>query len=122
MPDEDGQQLAAAQAKIASLESGMMRAAVRKEATANGIIDASDIDNIPLDGVTMNQNGTISGVAELVQGFKASKPHWFGDKRQMQNKRATESFQPGAKMPKDVKPGSKEHAQIEQDYMNRWSR
>jgi hypothetical protein len=97
------------QTKVEAVEAGLKRDAIRKE-LASSLINPSDIDLFPLTGLEIAQDGSVTGVADVVANVRASKGHWF---------------KPGRNSPRispDVKPGSKEHKEAENDFLARWSR
>lgn len=120
----DGQQFEQAQARIAALESGRLRDAVRTEASKHGMIDVTDLDHLPLDGVTISANGSISGAREFVEKYKTSKPHLFGKTaptRQANAPARIDNLEERIQT-RGIKPGSAEHIKLEQEYLDRWSR
>lgn len=66
------------EAKLKAKDERIKRAEVRAAAVKAGIIDPSDIDLLPLDGVEISDAGDVSGVDKFVSKWKKDKPHMFG--------------------------------------------
>ena len=54
-----------------------MRAELRLAAQREGILDPSDVNSVPLEGLTLDDNGEVHGAEKLIKKLKADKPHWF---------------------------------------------
>lgn len=110
------------QQQIEALKSERLRDAVKINALQQGLLDPSDLNQIPLDNVGFKEDGSITGVTEFVQNLKTSKSHWF--RKDNQSPTHDRAGRPIPKMPdvSQIKPGSPEAKKIEADFMQRHMR
>jgi hypothetical protein len=54
-----------------------VQTAIEVALSAAGALDVSVAPLVPSVGITVNADGSISGVREAVEAFKTSKPHFF---------------------------------------------
>jgi hypothetical protein len=54
-----------------------MRAELRLFAQQEGILDPSDVNNLSLEGLTLDESGEVHGAEKVIKKLKADKPHWF---------------------------------------------
>ena len=58
-------------------EARIIGTELKAAARAAGLIDADDLRLVDLAALKIDDNGEIVGLAELVEGFKTTKPHLF---------------------------------------------
>ena len=63
--------------KLTAANQRIIRSELRLIAQAEGIVDASDVNTIPLDGLTIDDKGEVHGAEKAVKKLKAEKPHYF---------------------------------------------
>ena len=54
-----------------------MRSELKLFAQQNGILDPSDVNNLSLDGITIDDAGEVHGAEKAIKKLKGDKPHWF---------------------------------------------
>jgi hypothetical protein len=119
------QQLEQAQARIQALETGRLRDAVALAGAEAGLIDLRDLDHLPLEGVIIQPDGTISGVKEMVEKLRGQKPHWFKQDNQSPNRDRASRQVPKLSTADSriaalgIKPGSTEHKKLKAEYVQR---
>lgn len=86
--------------KLTASERRYVRAEVRASAIREGIIDPDDVNSMDLSDLRVDDEGNVSGVAELIAASKERKPHWF--------KSAKSEEKPPEKIKPVVTPGRKD--------------
>lgn len=54
-----------------------MRAELRLYAQRAGILDPSDVNNLSLEGLTLDESGEVHGAEKAIKKLQSDKPHWF---------------------------------------------
>lgn len=99
-----------------------MRAEMRAYAQKEGILDLSDINNVALDGVSMDETtGEIHGAEKVIADLKKAKPHWFKGAEEQKPQSTTSKVSepaPGKSAPPDyTSMSSEDFAKAEKEYL-----
>lgn len=65
--------------QVAARNRRIIKAEVKVLAKAAGLIDPDDVDLMALDSVKLDENDNVVGADKIIEDFKKSKPHKFGD-------------------------------------------
>ncbi len=65
--------------KVAARDARVIKAEVKVLAKAAGLIDPDDVELMDLGSVKLDENDAVVGADKVIEAFKKSKPHKFGD-------------------------------------------
>jgi hypothetical protein len=69
--------IAAERSKVDALKPRIIEAELKAALVGEGVLDPELVGLVGRDGITVDENGAVTGVTEAVAKFKAAKPNFF---------------------------------------------